>query len=143
MKKDYVGVELRVLSNLIMRQVENDTKQMNLDDLTATNGWILEYLLDEQEKEIYQKDLENAFGTTRSTISKVLMLMEQKGYITRESVVKDARLKRISLTPKAVEVCKIMRGRMSVMEDKLMNGFRADEKKLLLTYINRMKENMS
>lgn len=143
MKEDYVGVELRVLSNLIMRQVENDTKQMNLDDLTATNGWILEYLMDQQGKEIFQKDFENAFGTTRSTISKVLMLMEQKGYITRESVTQDARLKRISLTPKAVEACKIMRGRMSVMEDKLTNGFRPEEKKLLLTYINRMKENMA
>jgi len=42
-----------------------------------------------------------------------------------------------------VEVCKIMREHMSVLEDKLMNGFRADENKLLLTYINGMKENMT
>lgn len=39
---------------------------------------------------MFQKDIEEAFNITRSSVTGVVKLMEQKGYIRRESVAGDA-----------------------------------------------------
>ena len=56
------------------------------------------------DKDIYQKDLEKKFSVTRSTASKVVKLMVQKGLIVREEVESDARLKKLILTEKALNM---------------------------------------
>ena len=68
------------------------------------NGWILGYLADHENEEIYQKDIEEKFCVTRSTVSKVLKGMESKGLLRRESVSSDARLKRLVLTEEGREI---------------------------------------
>lgn len=42
---------------------------------------------------IFQKDLETEFCIGRSTVTNILNLMEKKGFVRRESVSYDARLK--------------------------------------------------
>ena len=46
------------------------------------------------------RDIEREFSITRSTVTNILQLMERKGYITRQSVEQDARLKQLVLTEK-------------------------------------------
>ena len=43
---------------------------------------------------------------SRSTVSKIITQMEQNGYIIRESVDCDARLKKLTLTKKAMDIYK-------------------------------------
>ena len=103
-KKRYVGRELRVLDNLIKRFIDNQMNSTKINRITGSNGWIIGYLRDHSSRPVYQKDLEAEFNITRSTASKVVNLMEEKGLIRRESVPEDARLKKLTLTPKAVEL---------------------------------------
>ena len=107
-KKRYVGRELRVLDNLIKRFIDNQMNSTKINRITGSNGWIIGYLRDHSSRPVYQKDLEAEFNITRSTASKVVNLMEEKGLIRRESVPEDARLKKLTLTPKAVELGKEM-----------------------------------
>ncbi|NLT96564.1 MAG: hypothetical protein GXW96_00140 [Christensenellaceae bacterium] len=69
--------------------------------------------------------------------------MEQKGLITRQSVKKDARLKKIVLTDKAWEIYSLMRHDKEKMEQQLVRGFTEEEIKTLYGYIQRMKDNIS
>jgi DNA-binding MarR family transcriptional regulator len=135
-----IGRELRSLSNLIMRQVERQQKDM--DTVTAANGWIIGYIADNSPRDIYQRDLEETFGITRSTVSKNINLMVQKGLIVREGVAHDARLKKLVLTPKAWEMFEKMKRDSFEMEKRLTSGFSPEELKLLLQLIERMKQNM-
>lgn len=135
-----IGRELRSLSNLIMRQVERQQKDM--DTVTAANGWIIGYIADNSARDIYQRDLEETFGITRSTVSKNINLMVQKGLIVREGVAHDARLKKLVLTPKAWEMFEKMKRDSFEMEKRLTSGFSPEELKLLLQLIERMKQNM-
>lgn len=142
MTKEYVSKKLHSLSNLIMRYFENSPIKKSLDQVTGTNGWIIGYLADNDDREIYQKDLEKEFGITRSTASKVINRMEQKGMIRRESVAEDARLRKLTLTPEAWDVFHKMETDHTNLERKLMQGFSEEETEELHRYIDRMYENM-
>lgn len=143
MEKIWIGYELRSLNNLIRRYFEFSSHKKEIETITGNNGWIIGYLAENKNKDIYQKDIEDHFTITRSTASKVLGLMEQKGLIQRLSVAQDARLKKIVLTEKAKKIKGLMRSDVEKMEHTLMNGFTEEELRTLYMYIQRMKKNIS
>lgn len=138
-----IGLELRRLNNLTKRYLDNHTNKKIIDSITGTNGWIIGYLADRDGQDVFQRDLERQFGITRSTASKVINLMVQKGLVQRESVPQDARLKKLVLTPKAREVSAMMVEDRNAIESKLTQGFSAEEIDVLYSYLLRMKQNMS
>lgn len=137
-----IGFEIRSLNNLIIRKIESLLEKAYDDGITATNGWIIGYLAANQDKNIYQKDLEATFSITRSTASKVLILMEKKGLIERHSVPHDARLKRLTLTEKTREISKQMSVNVKKFEDDLTKGIEPDELDVLYHCIQKMKNNL-
>jgi len=143
MEKDSIGVELRSLNNLIRRYFEFSSHKDEIKSVTGNNGWIIGYLADNEGKDIFQKDIEDQFTITRSTASKVLSLMERKGLIRRQAVMQDARLKKIILTEKAWAVSEIMKEDAEKLERTLIEGFTQEEAETLISYIRRMKENIS
>lgn len=142
MKRKSVGLELRCVNNLIGRYVDNFTHKKMVEEITGTNGWIIDYLSDNTDVDIYQKDLEQQFSITRSTASKVLNLMEHKGLIERQSVAHDARLKKIVLTLKACELKKMMAEDGKRIENMITKGFTEEETNLLFDYLERIKVNI-
>lgn len=143
MAKERIGLELRALNNLIRRYFEFSSHKKVIDSVTGNNGWIIGYLADHPDQDIFQKDIEDHFTIARSTASKVLTLMEQKGLIQRQPVAQDARLKKIVLTDKAWKIREIMWKDTEKLEATLVQGFREDEIDTLISYLNRMKENIS
>ena len=96
-KKRHVGAEVKMISNMIHRRLIAG-RVCEEDQLTASNGWILGYLAHNEDREVYQRELEEKFRIRRATVSKTLGLMEQKGLIERVPVEHDARLKRLLLS---------------------------------------------
>mgnify|MGYP000880628584 FL=1 len=137
------GIEIRTLSNLIMRETEKIFAGEEDDGITATNGWIIGFLASNPDREIYQRDLEAQFSITRSTASKVLLLMEKKGLIERVSVPHDARLKKLVLTAKAREIRERRLIKAREFEETLIKGFTKAELEFLYTCIGKMKDNLS
>ena len=136
-------MELRSLNNLIRRYFEFSSHKREIESVTGNNGWIIGYLADSGGQDIFQKDIEDHFTITRSTASRVLSLMERKGLILRQSVARDARLKKIVLTQKARDISKTMQKDSEKMENTLIKGFTEGEVEELISYIKRMKENIS
>lgn len=96
-----VGHAIRQLDSSFKRRFMNDGIAAGLDEVTIMHGWILGYLHRNElyeNKDIYQKTIESEFCMGRSTVTSIVQLMEKKGYICRESVAGDARLKKIILT---------------------------------------------
>ncbi len=143
MEKIWFGLELRSLNNLIRRYFEFASHRKEIETVTGNNGWIIRYLAENKDKDVYQKDLEEQFTVTRSTTSKVLRLMEQKGLIRRQAVSRDARLKKIVLTEKAWKIKELMREDAEKMEQSLVKGFTEEELQTLYSYLQRMKANLS
>ena len=141
MKEYSIGREIRTLSNAIRRRIDNSPTKHKVDDVTGTNGWIIGYLADHSNENIYQRDIEKEFGITRSTASKVLILMEKKGLIVRIGVPHDARLKKIVMTEKSLELASLMAQDRLETEKTLAKGFSDDELEKFVEYISRFKEN--
>ena len=79
-----------------------EARAWNLSLIHILQRHILNYiLLETLHRDIYQKNLEEEFQVRKSTVSGILKLIEKNGFIYRESVKEDARLKRILPTKKA------------------------------------------
>lgn len=138
-----VGKELHSLNNLIRRYFEFSSHKKEVETITGNNGWIIGYLSENADKDICQRDLEEYFTITRPTASKVLKLMEQKGLIQRQPVAHDARLKKLILTDKALKSRDLIVEDAERMDQTLTNGFSEAELKILHSYIQRMKDNIT
>lgn len=141
-----IGIRLRMLNNAVRRYFDRNSETVKkLDNLTSSNKWIMGYLFvaEKEGRDVFQRDLENNFGITRSTVSKVLSLLEKKGLISRESVSHDARLRKIVLTEKTREIGRTMRREHDEMEKKLRIGFSPEEIELLCDFIERMQRNIA
>jgi len=140
----HIGRELHRLDNCIGRYLcKYSSACKHKDEVTGTNMRIIRFLKTNENRDIYQKDVEKEFGITRSTASRVLVLMEEKGLVKRLSVEHDARLKKLILTEKSALMGEEMRQIGEKTDAKLLEGFSEEEKKQLYAFIDRMAENMS
>ena len=112
------------------------------DELTGKNGWIIGYIAENKDKEIFQKDIENQFVIRRSTVSGILKLMEKKGYIIREGVSYDARLKKLTLTEKSWDFVSKTMEKVDENEEKLRNGLSVEELDSFFRTLEKIKQNL-
>ncbi len=138
-----VAIEMRSLSHLIMRYFDRSSNKKSVQNITGANGWIIGYIAENEDRDVFQRDLEEEFGVTRSTASSVVNLMVEKGLIERQSVPYDARLRKLSLTDRSLEISKLMVEDVKKLEEKLTKGFSEEELQLLLSFFDRMKTNMA
>lgn len=97
----HMGRLVRMLNHQLKRN-QKPEEAVEDDELTPMQRHILNYiLLETLHRDIYQKNLEEEFQVRKSTVSGILKLIEKNGFIYRESVKEDARLKRILPTKKA------------------------------------------
>ena len=143
--KRHIGREIRSLNNILMRRFDsNRPDKEELGRITNANRWVIGYLTERQAKgkDVFQRDLEETFCITRSTVSKVIDLMIQKGLIERQAVPYDARLKKLVLTEKALELSGRVRLYAEGVEKEVTAGFTQEEIATLLSYIDRIRKNL-
>ena len=143
---EYVSVDKEIccVANLIRKEFDNLVfgSVYSEDRITRMNIWIIDYIYDKRGEDVFQKDIERKMSITRSTASKIIDLMVQKKLVERSAVEYDARLKRLTLTPKALKLRDEMEKNSKKVYEKVMAGFSEEEEQLLLSYILRIKGNM-
>ena len=137
-----IGWQIKVLSNLIKREVGNSDCEKDLGELTGNNMFIIGYLAKYGEKDLFQKDLEEFFSVRRSTMSAIILRMEKKGFLIRESVFYDARLKKLVLTEKGKHIHEMIESRIMDTEEKLVAGLSEDEKRTLCFLLEKLRRNL-
>ncbi len=143
---EYVSVDKEIccVANLIRKEFDNLVfgSVYSEDRITRMNIWIIDYIYDKRGEDVFQKDIERKMSITRSTASKIIDLMVQKKLVERSAVEYDARLKKLTLTPKALKLRDEMEKNSKKVYEKVMAGFSEEEEQLLLSYILRIKGNM-
>lgn len=112
------GRLVNILSNQLKRRflVPDDG-----NELTMLQRHMLHFIIvGSMHQDIFQKDVEAEFQIRKSTATGSLQLLEKKGFIRRESVERDGRLKRVLPTDKAL-----------AMRDRVMQSLRSAEKQML------------
>lgn len=140
--KRALTIEMERVANLVRREIDSILRQLDFDETSRSNVWIIDYLVRHQDSDVFQRNIEREFSLTRSNISKVVDLMVQKGLIVRSPVEYDARLKKLSLTPKAIGINRQMRQEGEQFEERLLQGFSEQEIAQMRSYLHRMSENL-
>jgi DNA-binding MarR family transcriptional regulator len=141
-KNRHIGFELRRVSNLIRREIDNAMSNRNIEKPTGMQGRVIGFLLHNEGRDIFQRDIENEFSIRRSTATAMLQTMEKHGLIKRVSVECDARLKRIILTDTALEHHKIFEQEINRVEALVLNGITPQESETLLRILDKIKNNL-
>ena len=137
-----VGVEVHKTDRVIGRTLSNRVKVAGIDEkVTLMHGWVIRYLYDHRMEDIFQKDLEQHFSIGRSTITSTIQLMEKKGYICRESVEQDARLKKVLLTKKGIQTHEEMTKIIEQLDNSLLQGISKEEVEVLFRVLQKIREN--
>ena len=109
MQQRAAGLQMSRLLNKFHRELHTLHADRFPEGITGVNIRIINFLADNSERDIFQRDIEEEFSVRRSTVSKVLSLMEEKNLIRRKTVSGDARLKKLVLTEHGYEVHRRMR----------------------------------
>ena len=113
---------------------------MSANGLTSIQSRILGHLCHAQEQDrcVFQREIEEVFRIKRSSVTSVLQTLEKKGLIIRESISEDARLKKLVLTEKAKKMQIDTYQALGDMEKQMRSLFTEDEFKQFLDYMNRI-----
>ncbi len=133
--------EIMCLSNLIKRSFDAALTERG-ETVTPVQGHVIRFLLNNCRRDIFQKDIENAFSYRRSTASTVLGLMEEKGLIDRVAVPYDARLKKLVLTDKAMRFAAACEAEDRRLYKKMTEGVSADEIDTVMRVLGKVKNNL-
>ena len=139
-RERHVGYEIKALSNLMRRKIWELHGGPD-DEFTEMQGMLLGFLCRNRDQEIFQKTLEEVFSIRRSTASRLLKQMEAEGLIVRLPVSRDARLKRIVVTPKAEALTQQAAARIQSMEAALTRGLTQAEIDQLMATVEKLKRN--
>lgn len=137
-----IGYTIRVLDNMMKRNLAASIRKNGFDELTIMHSWIIGFLYNNQERNIFQKDVEAEFGINRSTGTSILKLMEKKGYIQRVSVEEDARLKKLILTDEGKRLHHMILKTIDRLEERTVEGISQEEMDSFLKVGEKLKKNL-
>lgn len=136
------SLEIKTLSNLIKRYARKELDEKNDNELTPVQMGVLMFLNTYKERDVFQRDIEEEFSIRASTASNILQKMESKHLIVRQSVPYDARLKKIDLTPDALDLRERVSSLFMHLEKKLLEEIKEEEMDTFFLVIDKMKENI-
>lgn len=137
----HIGRIVNIFSNRIGRKIGNEVSKYGL---TSIQSRILAFVFHESEKrDIFQRDIEEAFDIRRSSVTSVLQLMEKNGYIKRVSVSEDARLKKIVLTDKGIDTERNIHDYIIKFEQSLQDELTSEELDILVKLLDRLSEKIA
>lgn len=138
---DEIGFQVHRLHTLCKRLVDMQAFQDVAEKPTKTQTWVMGYLYENRDRDVFQRDIQELFGVRRSTVTGILQLMEKNGWITRQSVGEDARLKKIQLTPQAVELHERVGQCIRKTEELLSKGLTQEEKQEFFRLCEKIRRN--
>ena len=140
MKSQYpIGLHINKLSRIISRKVDAAVLNAIDDNITVSQAYVIDFITDNTDRDIFQKDLELEFGLKRSSVSLMLNNMEKNDLIKRLPVPGDARLKKIVLTEKASEISKKISVAIDSVESRVSESLGEEEVHLLLNMLNKIR----
>jgi len=141
--EDKLLYNLHLLNKLIAREFVCNNKDLFCGDPSATQMIIMNYILNHQNEDIYQKDLEEALHLRRATVSGVLQTMEKHELIERVLCDNDVRCKKIILKEKAKKMFDVKKMEFFKLEEVIKKGLSDEEIEIFCHIIESMQNNIN
>ena len=115
----------------------------NPTPLTDTQAIVLDYILQESRThDVFAKDLEADFGIKASSVNSMVNYLEKEGFISREVLPEDNRLKRLVVTDSAREIEPWLLEVIHYSIVDVFAGFTDEEMQNLKSLMEKMRVNL-
>ena len=141
--EDKLLYNLHLLNKLIAREFVCNNKNLFCSEPSTTQMIIMDYILNHQNEDIYQKDLEEALHLRRATVSGVLQTMEKHELIERVLCDNDVRCKKIILKEKAKKMFDVKKMEFFKLEEVIKKGLSDEEIEIFCHIIESMQNNIN
>lgn len=109
--------------------------------ITSIQGLVLDYLFRNRETDVFQKDLEEYLEIKGSSVTSILDNLEKNGYVRREAVDYDGRLKKLAITEKAYAIEEDIVERVNGYMYSLFRGIPEEEREVFYSVLCKMIDN--
>lgn len=137
-----ISHEVKVLAHLLRRAFDCSETREYAEQMTGSNIRVIGYLA-HAKGDVFQRDLEAHFSVRRSTASRMVQSLVDKGLIRRESVDSDGRLKRLVLTEQGRELDRQVLSALEDIDRRMTEGISQEELASFLEILEKMKANLS
>lgn len=134
------GAWINMLAHRVKKRLNATLADLGI---TGVQSRMMHYIiLHYQSEPVFQKDLERAFGLSRSTATGILQLLEKNGVIRRESVAHDGRLKSLVPTEKAVTMDAQVHAAVREIERVMTREISSGQLQLFYETVTKMYQNL-
>ena len=141
--KIYVANELKKLDVDISRKLFSIAKENKISFYPSPlQAKITKYLIENNKREVYQKELEEVFEVRKATISGVLFTMEKNEVIKRVASENDARQKKIVLTKKSKKIYEEVKETFKKLDEEITKNISEEELNNFLSTIEKIRKNI-
>lgn len=137
-----ISHEIKVLSHLLRREFDSSEAKAYLESVTGSSGGVIGFIAN-ADGDVFQRDIEARFSIRRSTASRMVQELEQKGILRRESVPRDARLKKLVLTERGMNMHRYVTETLNAIDRKLTDGIPEDELTAFRLTLEKMRANLA
>lgn len=137
-----IHFQLHRTSRLIKRYIDNTHAKSYIDNVTGNHGYIIGFIYENRDRDIFQRDIEKEFNLRGSTVTNMLNLMEKNGLIERKSVDGDRRLKKIALTDKAMEIQQLVINDFEKLEKTISKGIDKKDVEVFFSVLDKINSNI-
>lgn len=134
-----LGRIIKQLNNIMDIRFNRILKQW---DLTASQFYVIVYLLDNQMSEVNQKNLEEVFHLKGPTVTGIVNRLVEKNFIKRRTDDHDRRINYLVLTEKGRELEPIMFFEIDRLEKETLQGITKEQIDILDGILNQILQNI-
>ncbi|WP_217558586.1 MarR family winged helix-turn-helix transcriptional regulator [Paenibacillus sp. GbtcB18] len=137
-RKDTPYLDLfQIIGLKLKKRADESIKVLGLN---AQQGKVIDYIYENQDKHLIQKDLADRFHLRGASITSMLQGLEQKGFIERKIPANNERQKNIYVLPKAIELIKDFQDSFQKVEKEIVQVLTDEEKQVLKKLLIKINE---
>lgn len=131
-----------LISTIARKLMFKADKKTNELGLNSQQGRVIQYIYNNQDKNLIQKDLADVFGRTTASITSMLSGLEKKGYIRREIPSDNERQKNIYVEEKGIELIDTFNKNFIELEEELISSLTEEEREIFLSILIKINNKM-
>lgn len=140
MKDKYIVHFISKTKKRMIKFIEGELKNSELNDLIPTHGNVLTALYENSEK-LTMKDIAQIISKDKSTVTPLINKLVKLGYIRKQKSDADGRVTFIELTEKGRAVRPSYENISRKINATAFNGFSDEEKKEFLRLLKKLNKN--
>lgn len=135
-----LGGLIHKVAHKMKREIDHANQKLGV---SGVQGRIIGYVrCESKNRDVFQKDIEEHFELRGPSVTSTLQNLEKMGFIVRESIPTDQRLKRIVLTKKALDIHNQITKNIEQVEKEAFSSINKEEEQLLSDLLKRILNNI-